>query len=75
MFNPPFGWRAQLVEVPKEQAVIAQIRKLQTSGFGYLRIANALNEGGVNPRSRKPWTPDAVRRILKRPAKQKEKKP
>ncbi len=47
-----------------EEEIIARMKALRSSGTGYQGIADALNTGGLKPRSGTKWHPNVVRRIL-----------
>jgi len=64
----PFGFRfdrGRVVEVEREQEVLARMRRLAGEGAGCYRIATVLNaEGKINPRTGLPWFWGTVRAIL-----------
>lgn len=65
----PFGFslnNGMLEEEPQEQAVIRQVKALRLKGFGYKRIAAALNEEGFTTKTGKHWSHVLVRKLLKR---------
>ncbi len=73
--NLPYGWRMSLgqhgvrVPVSHEQATIAKIRELRSSGWGRVRITNYLNELGYRPRGRRgatKWHEKTVQVIIDR---------
>lgn len=48
-----------------ENEVIERMKALRDSGLGYDRIADALNEDGVKPRSGSRWHGQVINRILR----------
>ncbi len=71
--RPPFGYRFEgdhVVPVRSELRLLVRMRRMQRGGSGCYRIASALNaEGGVNPRTARPWYYGTIRAILKRIAR------
>jgi DNA invertase Pin-like site-specific DNA recombinase len=64
----PYGWmvrRSRLIESPKEQAVIAQMRDMKSKGISARLIAAQLNHEGVPTRKGQPWQPDTIYAALK----------
>jgi site-specific DNA recombinase len=63
----PFGFcvaAGELVESPEEQAILADLRKLQARGLTLREIADELNSRGALRRGRN-WYPMAVSRALR----------
>ena len=52
-----------------EQAVLKRMRELKESGLGFDRIAAALNNEGLKPRSGERWHGIVINRILTRAGK------
>ena len=64
--RPPWGYAFRdgvLVDVPDEQRTVDRLLELRASGAGYKKCARAL---GVNSRTGRPWTHQAIRQVLKR---------
>jgi len=68
----PYGYRvvrdgngpARLEEVPDEQAVIAEARKLRAAGLTLKVTAEELDQAGLRSRSGKPWMPMQIARLV-----------
>ncbi len=71
--KPPFGHRfedGRVVEVPAERVLLRRLTSLRGQGFGAKAIASRMNrQGGVNPRTGRPWHHGTVRDILARHAR------
>ena len=66
--RPPYGYQARegtLVEVPAEQAAIKRARRLRSQGLSLRRIASRLESEGLFTRTRRPWQPAQVARLLR----------
>lgn len=66
----PFGYNAakdgKLIENKQEQAVIEQVKLLRQKGFGYKKIASALNDLGYRTKQGKLWSHVTAGRIVRR---------
>ncbi|MHA1330913.1 MAG: recombinase family protein [Candidatus Hodarchaeales archaeon] len=66
----PFGYEVtpegKLIENPKEQEIIRLIISLRNKGYGYKKIAKALNEKGYKTKHGKAFSHMQVKRILER---------
>jgi DNA invertase Pin-like site-specific DNA recombinase len=66
---PPFGFRFEdgsLVPVDGEQRILRRMRRLGDGGAGPSRVAQVLNEDGLqNPRTGRLWTPGNVGAIMR----------
>lgn len=65
----PFGYDladGKLIENRQEQAVIKMIHDLRGQGFGYLKIANTLNDEGFTTKEGKQWHPMTVKQTINR---------
>lgn len=66
----PLGFEAdpdgRLLPIEEEQQVIARILQLRDAGFGYLRIANELNDAGTPAKKGGKWYPKTIRGVLER---------
>lgn len=59
------GDRSPLLEHEPEQRVLSRMLHLRAEGLGARRIARQLNDEGLgSPRTRRPWRPSAVQKIL-----------
>ena len=58
------GDRSPLIEHPGEQRLLRRMLDLRAGGLGARRIARAINMGGANPRTGRPWTPSTVQKLL-----------
>lgn len=59
------GDRSKLVSHAAEQRILRNILRQRGEGLGPRRIARSLNDEGVaNPRTRRPWTPSSIQKIL-----------
>lgn len=65
-----FGFRkygGKCIELKKEQEVISIIRSYRESGYSYQKIADLLNEQGLETKNRKSfWYSKVVRQIFLR---------
>jgi len=65
---PPYGWNwldGELVELPKEQEVLAKIKTFRSHGMTLRAIAEQLNEMKIETKKGSSnWSPTAVRRTL-----------
>jgi DNA invertase Pin-like site-specific DNA recombinase len=70
--HAPFGWDfgpdSHLVENPREQTVIARMRRLRAEGLSYRSIAARLDGEGILPKRGRRWIHTAVKSILTRNA-------
>lgn len=67
--QPHFGYTyymGQLVEEPREQQILALIRRLAAEGMNITSIANYLNAHGMRPRRAKRWHRNSILKILNR---------
>lgn len=68
--HAPFGWDfgpdGRLVANAREQAIIAQIRRLRADGLSYRGIAARLDGEGILPKRGRRWIHTAVKSILTR---------
>jgi DNA invertase Pin-like site-specific DNA recombinase len=68
----PFGWdfgpKNRVIENQREQRVFALIRQLRAEGRSLRKIAEVLNERGVQPKRSERWSHSSVVRILARPS-------
>jgi len=68
--HAPFGWDFgpddRLVANAREQAIIAQIRRLRADGLSYRAIAARLDGEGILPKRGRRWIHTAVKSILAR---------
>jgi len=68
--TPPYGYRSQghgsLTAVPAELEVAAWIVRQREQGFGWQKIADALNSAGTRGPSGGAWHQSTVRRIVAR---------
>lgn len=67
----PYGYcwkRDRLTRQSEEQLVIRRIGRLRAQGMGYKRIADRLNDAGVQTRSGGRWFPTSVKNVVKRRA-------
>jgi len=66
----PFGFDlaedGKLVENREEQAVIRQVKLLRAKGYGYKRIADALNKQGYTTKQGKAWNNVTAGRVVRR---------
>ena len=65
--RPPYGYQARegtLVEVPAEQAAINERDDSGVKDSPFRRIASRLESEGLFPRTRRPWQPAQVARLL-----------
>jgi DNA invertase Pin-like site-specific DNA recombinase len=70
--NAPYGYRvegagrdARLVEVPEEQAVIREARRLRSRGLALREIAARLDGKGLRSRTGRPWQHTSVASLLR----------
>jgi site-specific DNA recombinase len=64
----PFGWRREddcLVEVPAEQAALADAHRMDRAGASYREIGAMLTERGVMPHRGKAWYASSVSAVLR----------
>lgn len=59
------GRTAMLEAVPAEQAIIAEVKRLNAAGFTSSRIVKSLTETGAVSRSGKPFIPVQIGRMMK----------
>lgn len=75
--NVPYGFRLTddgvLVSDEAEQQGLATIRRLRRQGLGTRKIADALNDEGIKPKSGQRWYPSSVLSVLKSDALRKGK--
>jgi hypothetical protein len=67
--QPHYGfayYMGQLIEEPREQQILALIKRLAGEGMSATGIANHLNIQKMKPRRAKSWHRNSVVRILKR---------
>jgi DNA invertase Pin-like site-specific DNA recombinase len=69
----PYGWKkvtragkVSLEEDNFEQAILARIWEWRAQGYGYVQIANKLNEQNIPTRDHKQWYSGTVDKVLKR---------
>lgn len=65
--EPPYGFSVEgdrVVELPKEQAVIAQARALRGSGLSLRAVAAELDRCGLRARTGKVFAPSQVARMV-----------
>jgi DNA invertase Pin-like site-specific DNA recombinase len=66
----PFGYNAakdgKLVENRQEQAVIEQVKILRKKGYGYKKIAGALNDLGYRTKQGKLWSHVTAGRLVRK---------
>ena len=66
--HAPFGWNAvegHLEPDQAEQVILARVRELRAFGWGYLKIAQALNAEGRSTKRGGPWQAASVRSVLR----------
>jgi DNA invertase Pin-like site-specific DNA recombinase len=67
--SPPFGWHSvdgKLVPVPEQQATLARIRELYSSGHSLRSIAVTLTAEGRPPQRGDTWHPATLAKIIAR---------
>lgn len=68
--HAPLGWRvgdgAELIAVPEEQAIVADMLAWRRSGWSYAKIAAHLSATRATKRGCSTWRPSCVRRIITR---------
>ena len=68
----PFGWDfgrgGRLVRNPREQKVIAHVRRLRAKGLSYRGIATRLDGEDIRPKRGRRWAHTTVKSVLTRNA-------
>lgn len=72
IYSPlPLGYEAgeggNLIENPKELAIVKQIRTLRRRGLSYQKIANRLNSAGVPTKKGGKWYGSTIGKVLANP--------
>jgi hypothetical protein len=68
--KPPFGYikstdnKYRLMVDPKASAVVKKVYDMYTRGYGYKRVAEALNGQAIMPPKGVMWRPTTIKRIL-----------